>query len=309
MFRVVFAVAMASLFFASPLHAVEMNGTYDTTEPTNTDISNWDSGWGESDITGWDYVGTVNYASAVYLGNGWVLTAGHVDTGTFYLTSGPYAGTYTYDGVSESISNSEGTADLTLFQVADAPGLPPLSLATSDPSSFLYTSSGSPVVMIGYGGGSGKTWGHDTVTLANQYISVDGFSYLSNDFITSNASVSNGTATATNNSQLVSGDSGGGDFIYNTALGEWQLAGINEAIGSGSIGTYRHTWYLADDDADLPAGSKNVQDIDFSAMVQVDTYESQISAIVDAPEPPAWCLLSLALAGLVLGRRMLTPRS
>ena len=309
MLRLALFGALASVLFTSPLRAVEMNGSYDTVEPTSADIPNWDSGWGAVGITGWDYVGTINGASGVYLGNGWVLTAGHVGTGDFVLTTGAAAGTYYYDGVSQSVSNSSGTADLTLFQLSNSPNLPKLSLATSVPSSFLYTSSGGPVAMIGYGGGSGKTWGYDQVTLANEQISVSGYSYSSADFITSDAAISNGSATHTNNSQLVSGDSGGGDFIYNTSLGEWQLTGINEAIGSGDIGKYNGQWYLADTAADLPPGSTNVQALDFSAMVQTATYNSQISSIEATPEPPVWALLLSGLGGVALSRRLLVRRS
>ena len=136
MFRGLLGVALACALTASHLRAVEMDGSYDTTAPTDSDISGWDSGWGESGVTGWDYVGSIGGASGVYLGNGWVLTAGHVGAGTFILNSGPAAGTYYYDGVSDPIANSNGTADLTLFQLTSSPDLPALSLATSNPSSF-----------------------------------------------------------------------------------------------------------------------------------------------------------------------------
>ena len=267
-----------------------------------------DSGWGADGITGWDYVGTVNEASAVYLGNGWVITAAHVGAGTFILTAGSNAGTYLPTGISYSVSNANGTADLTLFQVANAPSLPVLALATATPSSFLSQGAGDPVAMLGFGGASAETWGYDDVTLANQQISVTGYSYSSTDFITANGTVSNGSTTNTNDSQLVSGDSGGGDFIYNSSLGEWQLAGINEATGTGSIGEYHGKWYLASDASGLPSGSTHVQNnVDFSAMVQTSTYQSQIDAIVDAPEPPAWSLLLFLLLGLALSRRLLRP--
>jgi hypothetical protein len=319
MFRTFSLLAVAIVVSSLHLRAVEMNGAYDTVEPTDADIPNWDSGWGATGITGWDYLGSVNGASGVYLGNGWVLTAGHVGAGNFVITNGPDANTYTYTGVSHSISNADGTADLTLFQIANAPSLPTLSLITSTPSTFLYNGSGAGnVAMLGYGGSGtnplthlpNETWGYNTVTLANEQIMVDGYPYNSDDFITSDTgeSVSNGLASHTNNSQLVSGDSGGGDFIYNSSLGEWQLGGINEAIGSGTIGKYHGTWYLANDASDFPTGSTSIQNIDFSAMVQMSSYYSQIDAIVDAPEPRTWTLLLASLAGMVLGHRVLARR-
>jgi hypothetical protein len=39
---------------------------------------------------GWSYVGQLNGASCVYLGNGWVLTAGHVGEGTVSLNGTAY---------------------------------------------------------------------------------------------------------------------------------------------------------------------------------------------------------------------------
>ena len=79
--------------------------------------------------------------------------------------------------------------------------------------------------MLGYGGGQGETWGTNTIAGTNWLVSVTGYTYESLDF-SANYSATGG--------DLITGDSGGGDFIfgYDPTTGEydWQLAGINEAI-------------------------------------------------------------------------------
>ena len=77
---------------AHPVLAVEVGSTYQTVAPTGADISGWKSGWGGSGITGWNYVGQISGgASATYLGNGWVLTTGHVGPGDFDLDGNSYS--------------------------------------------------------------------------------------------------------------------------------------------------------------------------------------------------------------------------
>ncbi len=277
--------------------AVETGSGYATNAPTGTDITNWDTGWAQpanavsgTSVTGWNYVGQINNgASATYLGEGWVLTAGHVGAGTFDLNGNAY------DEIAGSvltITSSNNTVDLSLFQInttASNTGavldLPALTLSTSDPTAFSYRNAGSSVAMIGYGGGQGESWGVNTITQVNQSTTVDGYSYVSNDFYTvlGTVTINNRSGTnsksITNNVQLVSGDSGGGDFIYNSVTGQWELAGINEGAGNTDPNTY------------------------VSAMVQLDTYAPQIQSdmaqLSASPEPPAWALL--LTGGAVLG--------
>jgi hypothetical protein len=264
----------AALVFAFPVHAVEYNindGTYVTTPPDDVasgySVAGWDSGWSGSGVTGWNYVGQIGSASGVYLGDGYVLTAGHVGAGNFTL------GGVTYDEVAGSVQ-SIGTADLTLFQISTSPDLPSLTLALNPPTIVHGRSPGSAVVMIGYGGGYGETWGENHVTEINQSAVV--YSFVSNDFYTMNGTYNYHGGSVTNTAQLVSGDSGGGDFIYNSTTGQWELAGINEA-------------QLIDD---------TTGDIVGSAMIQLSSYDSLISTDMSAeatPEPPTWILVGFAL--------------
>jgi len=236
------------------------NSTLNTTAPTSSDIPNWDTGWtqpaGQTGVTGWNYVGTVagggGTASGVYLGNNWVLTAGHVGTGTFTLGGTAYS---VVPGSARSISNSNGTADICLFQITPAPNLPALNIATLGPS------VGDSVAMLGYGDRGSithETWGLNKVTQVNELITPSGYSYVSTDFETA-------YGVDSNEYYLVLGDSGGGDFVYNSPNGPWQLTGINEAVGSN-----------------------NPPD---SYFVELSTYATQIDAIVSpqgVPAMPAW---------------------
>ncbi len=270
---------LAALMSVVPTHGVEYNvntSTYVATAPDDTasgySVSGWDSGWSGSDITGWNYVGSVNGASGVYLGNDWVLTAGHVGAGNFHLDG------VTYDEVANS-ARSAGTADLTLYRISSAPDLPSLTLALDPPTAFGIDSPGSSVVMIGYGGGHGETWGENNVTQINEPVSVAGYS--STDFYTLTGTGTYSMGTVTNTAQLVVNDSGGGEFIYDSATSQWQLAGINEA-------------QLINEQSGQLVGS---------AMVQLSNYDTTIDTIIAVPEPTTWVLLPGGLALLALGVR------
>lgn len=257
-------------------------GSFNTSAPTSADIANWDTGWGESGITGWDYIGADGPASGVYLGNDWVLTAAHVGAGDFTLD-----GT-TYDvvpGSTHGFINTSGTVDLTLFQVAQGPDLPAITLETATPTRLSSHHDGDQVAMIGYGGGT-LAWGVNTVTCVNVPVQVAVYSSTFNsiDYETAYGTVTDGTYSATNNAVLIPGDSGGGDFIYDSSTGTWMLAGINEAV-DGNNDSY---------------------------MVQVSTYASQINTITGAtsvPEPGSFALAGVALAELLGLRRKCKARS
>jgi len=252
------------------LRAVEngTNGSFNTTAPTSSDVPNWNLGWtqptGQTGVTGWDYVGSVNGASAVYLGNNWVLTAGHVGAGTFTLVGTDYS---VVSGSAQGIMDANGTADLTLFKLTLAPNLPSLNVSTSAPTPFSAQQTGSFVAMIGYGGGRGETWGFNTVTQIDLLIQPRGFGFVSTDFETVYGTTTSGANSVTNNYTLVGGDSGGGAFIYNSSFGGWELAGINEAVDSSGD----------------------------SVMVQLSSYTSQIDSIIGTPEPSSAMFLTAGI--------------
>ena len=255
------------------VHAVESAGYFNTNPPTNSDRANWTTGWDASDVTGWDYVGRVNGASGVYLGNDWVLTAGHVGAGAFALNG------MTYPIVPNSatgIVKSGFNADLTLFRIASGPDLPSLEISSQGPIPFSSTQNGTSVMMIGYGGGQ-ESWGLNTVGIT--YLPLRLGTYQTTDFETRYGTTTSGTSSITNNAWLISGDSGGGDFTYDSFSGKWMLAGINEAVDS--------------------AGN--------SYMVQLSQYAPQIQSYMGpmpVPEIPSITLLGLGMICLWAVRRV-----
>lgn len=264
-----------------------------------TDFSNYTYSYNTSAPAppGWNNVGQVNGASGVYLGNGWVITAGHVGAGNFTLNGTTYAAVA---GASMSVTNGSDTADLTLFRISPQPGLAPLILSTTDPKAMSTTAQGSSVVMAGFGGdGNNRTWGTNNITFINQSITLDGTPYSSNDFLTISQTFTEGRTTSNNLTQVVVGDSGGGDFIFNSSSSQWELAGINEVNGTvtltinGTATTYT-----------------------MSGMVQLSTYAAQINAIIAPPvDSPAMPFPALVILGCLLilsasySLRMKTPNS
>jgi len=289
---------------AAPTRAIEeitYNSTngfvtnfYNNTAPTSSNIPNWSTGWPATNVTGWNYVGQVNASggpgSGVYLGYGWVLTAGHIGIGNFYLGGVTYGA---IPGSTQSITNSDGTADLALFQISNAPPLLPLTVSTNAPSAYIPPQAGTPVAMLGMASPQGLSWGYDTITETNQFITPGGYSYTNTDFFTDNGIVKRGAPGTyiTNNATVISGDSGGGDFTYNTTTKKWELSGINEV--TGSYEDYSGYYY----------GNGT-----FSGFVQLSTYAPQIASTAvppsnDTPTMPVPALIIMACLLLFVASR------
>jgi hypothetical protein len=102
---------------------------------------------------GWTHVGRLGMVSAIYLGDGWVLTASHAAVGEVEIDG------VGYPAVPDSriwldLPGRPGTkSDLALFRLDPAPDLPRLELQREPPA------SGSFVVMVGMGDGRGKSVG------------------------------------------------------------------------------------------------------------------------------------------------------
>ena len=101
-------------------------------------------------VLGWYNVGSLNGASGVYLGNGWVLTVAHLGTPTQITLDGS---TY-YADSSPAIrlndpsdpTNPSDAADLQLFHIASAPSyLPILNIASTSPT------AGTHFTAVGFG--------------------------------------------------------------------------------------------------------------------------------------------------------------
>jgi hypothetical protein len=168
-------------------------------------------------------------ASGVYLGNRYVLTAGHVarDISTVQLNGTNYAIDETFKPML-----IEGT-DMRVMRVATDPGLPPLPLISLAESEFE-----KPCVMIGWGVGKGETiqnqgwnWGDErtrkkrwatNTTEARYHFNPDTHvSYIETVF---------NFAAGPTTGQLAVGDSGCG--LFQKFDGVWKLVGIGGFVDS-----------------------------------------------------------------------------
>jgi hypothetical protein len=141
----------AASLFGHIVHAVILtdgNGTFHTDS----------SGIGAA----WNYVGSINGASGIYLGqyngNSWVMTANNVGVGSFTLSGISYP----VLGSGFRLTNADGSpSDLLLYQIGGNPGLAALNIGSSSPG------VNSQVDLVGNGldrSNSLSTWTVDSTT-------------------------------------------------------------------------------------------------------------------------------------------------
>ncbi|ARN55952.1 trypsin-like peptidase domain-containing protein [Sedimentisphaera salicampi] len=276
-------------------------------------ISGGDSGHltAPTDDPGWARSGSVGTnGSGVYLGNGWVITANHVSSKTYFTVDGD--ATYNKMAGEEygvQLDNLEKTSkiDLYMFRVDTSAGnlteLTPTPIASSAPS------EGSQATHIGTGDGQTSstetTWYVDTgedpyIWETSPFPGADahanGYYLQTNrdkrwafeEVYQSDDDFDNieGFSTIFNDDAdygiTVEHDSGSGLFVKNN--GEWELAGIAHAIGSYSgqpdrTRVYGNTSYYSD----------------------LSQYSGQINDIITIPEPAS--LLTLGLGFLYFRQR------
>jgi len=176
---------------------------------------------------GFARVGSVNGLSAVYARNGWVLTANHVGTGTFYLSGTSYPA---LPGSTVRFRNDDGTwADLIAFKLASRPPLPDVAITDSAPTvGTLITvigrgvNRGAPTSWGGvegfaWGTGSALRWGTNRISAVGDFVmTTRAFRILFDEL----ANLPAGQHEA----DIVTGDSGGGAFVGAGASAE--LVGI-----------------------------------------------------------------------------------
>lgn len=216
---VVIVSLLLSCWVSIPAYAVllgEGDGTRNATAP--------------ADDPGWNNVGKKNLNTVVYLGNGWILTASHVNAGPTTL------GGSTYQVIPNSVvdfahwTNPPPSNDLELYRVHPQPSLPPVMLApeTTAPA-------GTEVIMIGHGHDRG-----DPITVNG----INGFRWIpetnpkrwgTNRIYdvtpTSFSTLFDPPGAGTpDECQAAVHDSGGGVF-YRDTDGMWVLAGIMQSVG------------------------------------------------------------------------------
>jgi hypothetical protein len=241
-----------------------------------------------------DNVGIRGGPSAIYLGNGVVLTANHVGVGD--VTFGSSVHTYV-PGSSRRLTNNDGTdVDLLLFQVYPKPSLPALQIPLLAPlygSMLLVAGHGfdrgedlvwdpngtyQPGPTGGYAWGAGSTlrWGSNNLELypaGGKMFNTQAFGSVFDE---------NGVLPE---AQAVNGDSGGAAFAL-SLLGEWQLVGVMIGIVQYSgqpPGTsfYGNRTYYAD----------------------LAYYRPQIMNAVALPEPECELVPGLAMVAALVGVR------
>jgi hypothetical protein len=189
---------------------------------------------------GWDYVGRRGAPTAVYLGDGWVLTANHVGSGAVVLDGISYPAV---PGSETRISNPDSSlADLIVFAISPYPAWPLLPIATTTPT------VGTDVVLIGRGRDRGLATSWDpngppppgpyagyewdtTRTIrwgTNQIASIPAAPVLDTFSITTAFDA----GATPHEAMAADGDSGGALFVDNG--GSWELAGLMFAIAGYS---------------------------------------------------------------------------
>jgi hypothetical protein len=203
-----------------------------------------------ADDPGWAHVGTTTAGglTAIYLGNGWVLTANHVGIGDVVFEGQTYAAVA---GSYVQLENDSGPPpDLGVFRIDRKPGLPILPIRTSTPS------VDTAVIMIGHGqnrgpatrwrGHDGYEWGAGRTTRWGTNAVEGSGTVLNTAFFDTEFTDTGGS---TDEAQGANGDSGGAVFIKNGSV--WELAGVMFAIGEypgqpAGLALYGNLTYAAD---------------------------------------------------------------
>ena len=187
-----------------------------------------------ADDPGWSHVGNVSGLTGIYLGNGWVLTAGHVSTANPELQGVFYP---VVPGSDVQLHNPDNSlADLKVFRIDPGPSLPLLNIRSTTPPTNTNVTMigrgfwrGAATIWNGYGGYlwsgySGMRWGTNRV-YSNGVFAASNWSFVT-DFTKLSQS---GTPYE---AQGALGDSGGAVFIKNTIPNPdvWELAGVMFAI-------------------------------------------------------------------------------
>lgn len=272
-----------------------------------------------SDDPGWANVGSVAGASFVFLGSYdsgyWALSARHVvgdvDGLSFALAGQSYGAVA---GSAIRLTNDDTSLnDLMLFRLsgdAALDALPKLTVASAPIAlgdSIRFVGSGyQRAASLTYWNVAGTVWterpgpgGSDATGYKWDVVTAKSWGDNTVSGINTPVDIGSGPTTAfattfgsTNGSAMLAvGDSGGAAF--RKVNGVWELAGINDAIGTF---------------ANQPAGTSVVGNLAYAADLSV--YGSQIQSAIAIPEPGSWGVLSagvaLALAGV---RRRVSRKS
>jgi hypothetical protein len=243
------------------------------------------------DDPGWDRVGMVNGSSAVYLGDGFVLTARHVNAGD--LTLG--LNTYSFDAsfspqYLQTQSGPDQYADLVLFKIVDGPSMSLLPIYTGT------AESGMTATYIGFGldrgtevAGQGWLWGTTQTkrwgqNMIDGALTIDSGEAFYDALISDFDRVGAGGSGLANESHAATGDSGGALFIKDA--GVWKLAGIMTSVTQDGRSFY---------DANPMPGPPEP---DVLVSVRLSAYNDWILTAI--PEPNAGVLMIFGIAAVMI---------
>ncbi len=183
---------------------------------------------------GWANIGLRSGKPAIYLGNGWVITALHVGAGDVVL------GGVTHHALPESaIRLGQGerppATDLVVFRIEPRPDLPALPIRTTPPQ------VGDRALLIGSGCNRGErtawnertgwTWGPSSILRwGTNRVAMVGLDVRAGDNVTPGFAVRFDAGETRFEAQAAMGDSGGAVFIPRN--GRFELAGVLIAIAS-----------------------------------------------------------------------------
>jgi hypothetical protein len=271
-------------------------------------------------------VGSLNGASAIYLGNRWVMTAQHV-AGTSLPSSVNFGGTNytTLSGSYHQLTNNaqsglSSLTDIVLFRLSSDPLLPTLSLASSAPT------VGTAVMMIGNGriqnasptywnvtvnpGSNNDVW--TVVTSTDSYNRVGFQTIASNEVrwgvnqiestglnvdtsgsstrsVVSYSTLFGGSVPFTHEAQAVVGDSGGAVFSWD-GVSSWHLSGMMHAVNGYEL---------------QPSNTAVVGQSTFAA--DLSFYNGQIVSLTGIPEPSVSMAALLGSCALLVRRPRRQP--
>lgn len=232
----------------------------------------------------WESVGEMAGGTGVYLGNGYVITAAHVNP---FATINLGGMLYSYDG---GATTTFGTADLRVFHLSSTPTVGAAVLYTGN----LETSVPATLIGTGFGrdpntsvGATVVPWGTaEPSTRAkrfgtnqpNSFTTIFSGSYGSETIITSLGSLAGPDEAA-----LTSLDSGSG--MFQNIGGSWFLTGIGAYVTTDGSSTFGNN--LPPDNA-LATG-------DFNAFIRISRYATAVSAAIPEPGQTSLALLSFSL--------------
>lgn len=220
------ALAAASHFLLPGAHALILGGAVASQEAA------------PADDPGWANVVTVNSSSGVYLGNGWMLTAAHVGSGSVTVGATTY-NVQPGSTVRLKRPDASGPTDLVMFRLAGDPGLPALTLiggtlpdatqvtmvgcgrrrGAAVNYDFDWNAGAAEPIFVGYAWAeSAKGWGR------NRTNSVVDVAYDDNVVRLYETVFDDGPEAEADEAQGALHDSGGGLFVKEG--GNWLLAGI-----------------------------------------------------------------------------------